>query len=599
MRQTDTVGFASRSPYVSLLRTAWRYARHARGRYVAIYALFVGANFAFALYPLLYGWFVDAVQKSPDAALNLALVYGGAYLAVKLLEWCFHGPARIMERQLAFELSRNFLDERYHQALHLPVKWHQDHHSGNTINRIRKAYEALRRFFDGGFMYLHALSKFVFSIAAMIWFSPLYGGIGAVLGGLTVWVIFQFDKPYIRTREQVNERENEISANLFDSLSNIITVITLRLEHGMQKGLLAKVDAVEAPFRKNALINEWKWFTADMLVAVTYAVIAIGYVYQNWTPGKLLAIGGLVTLLGYVNQFTSVFHDIAWLYSQVVQYDTDVQGARLVSDAWDAGHRPDEPPPLPHDWRAIQIDALSFSHREAASLREISLTLRRGKRLALVGSSGSGKSTLLALLRGLYPPQAGLSVTADGAPIAFDTVNESTTLFPQEPEIFENTIAYNITLGLPFAKEDIDEACRVAQFTDVVAELPKGLESSIQGKGVNLSGGQKQRLALAAGILAARASDVVLLDEPTSSVDPKTEAEIYQSMFDAFGDKAVVSALHRLHLLRWFDEVCLLRQGRIIARGTLDELLRTSPDFQELWRLLHTPEAGADMAVVE
>ena len=120
-------------------------------------------------------------------------------------------------------------------------------------------------------------------------------------------------------------------------------------------------------------------------------------------------------------------------------------------------------------------------------------------------------------------------------------------VFPQEPEIFENTIEYNITLGLPFEESDILQVCDVAQFTDVIKQLPNGLQSNIQEKGVNLSGGQKQRLALARGVLAARSSQIILLDEPTSSVDPKTEVLIYQQLFKEFEGKAVLSTLHRLH----------------------------------------------------
>jgi ABC-type multidrug transport system fused ATPase/permease subunit len=108
--------------------------------------------------------------------------------------------------------------------------------------------------------------------------------------------------------------------------------------------------------------------------------------------------------------------------------------------------------------------------------------------------------------------------------------------------------------------------------------------SDIREKGVNLSGGQKQRLALARGILAARDSGIVLLDEPTSSVDPRTEALIYEGLFQAFADKAIISSIHRLHLLPRFDYVYVLDQGRIAAEGTFDELLQNSPAFHDLWR---------------
>jgi len=581
------------NPYLSLLRTAWRYARQERGRYVLVYLMFGAANLVFAVFPVIYGRLVDRIQKQGAAAdvLRDTAWYAAAYFGLKLLEWCFHGPARYLERELAFNLSRNFLDEKYHEALHLPVKWHQDHHSGATINRVRKAYEALKNFFEGGFMYLHALSKFLFSLAGMIFFSPLFGCIGLVLGVATVWVIFRFDKPLVRSQQELNEREHIVSATLFDSLSNIVTVITLRLEKSMASTLMARVGDLWKPFRANTVTNEWKWFCADMLVVFTYCVIAVGYVYQNWKPGQVFLVGGLVTLVGYVTQFNSVFHDMAWQYNQIVQYNTDVETAREISDAYAAHHRAEAATELPAGWQEIAIDGLSFSHREAYdgahaphSLHGISLKLERGKRVALVGESGCGKSTLLALLRGLYEPEPGCSLLVDGRVAEWAALNETTTLLPQEPEIFENTILYNITLGLPLEESAVREATEAVQFADVVAELPKGFESSIQEKGVNLSGGQRQRLALARGLLAARLSDVVLLDEPTSSVDPKTEAQIYANLFAAFSGKAMVSALHLLHLLRHFDYVYVLSKGRIVDQGTFAELRERSDAFEELWR---------------
>lgn len=579
------------NPYISLLRTAWRYARKERKRYVLVYAMFIVSAIVNALYPLLLGWFINKIQRDTQLVMHYTFLYIGSYFGLKVLEWCFHGPARVMERELAFNLSRNFLQERYHQVLHLPVKWHQDHHSGATINRIRKAYEALRSFFDNGFMYLRAVGKLFFSVVAIVYFSPLFGAIGVVLGIINIWVIFKFDKPFIRTLEEVNEKEHVVSSTLFDSLSNILTVITLRLEKSMESGLLNKVHQILPPFKKNARINEWKWFVADILITVIYGVVAAGYIMQYWQPGQVFYVAGLVTLLGYVNQFTSVFYDFAWQYTDITQYNTFVQTASNIDDAFKQHHRPDKPTDLPDDWNVIRINDLNFSHREQydvahapQSLHQLNIVIPRGKRIALIGESGSGKSTLLSLLRGLYDPQPGMTLTVDDKPYDLDTLNETVTLFPQEPEIFENTIAYNVTLGLPFTEADIAEVCENAHFTEVIKQLPLGVESDIREKGVNLSGGQKQRLALARGILAARESEVVLLDEPTSSVDPRTEAMIYSKLFRAFEDKAVISSIHRLHLLAQFDYVYVLQQGRIVEEGTFEYLRENSPVFQELWK---------------
>jgi len=117
----------------------------------------------------------------------------------------------------------------------------------------------------------------------------------------------------------------------------------------------------------------------------------------------------------------------------------------------------------------------------------------------------------------------------------------------------------------------------------VVANLPNGYESKIKEKGVNLSGGQKQRLALARGVFVAKDSELILLDEPTSSVDPKTEAKIYQQLFKEFADKAILSTLHRLHLLPQFDYIYIMDQGKMVAEGTFEKLYATSEIFQEMW----------------
>jgi ATP-binding cassette subfamily B protein len=188
------------------------------------------------------------------------------------------------------------------------------------------------------------------------------------------------------------------------------------------------------------------------------------------------------------------------------------------------------------------------------------------------------------LLRGLYEPEPGYEFWVDDKKQELATLNQTVTLFPQEPEIFENTIEYNITLGLPFSEADILSVCEIAQFTEVIKQLPHGINSNIQEKGVNLSGGQKQRLALARGILAAKESEVVLLDEPTSSVDPKTEAKIYEQIFSAFSDKAIISSLHRLHLLHLFDHIYVLSQGSIVAEGNFFDLRDHSAAFQDLWK---------------
>ncbi len=578
------------NPYLNLLSIAWKYAKDEKIKYIKIYFFFLLSNVTNILRPIFYGWMINGIQAHKLEVWRYAWQYALGYVFLNLLEWAFHGPARVMERSLAFNLARNFKMELYHQALHLPIKWHQDHHSGTIISRIRKSYEALKEFFENGFMYIHALAKFVMSFAAMIYFTPLFGGIGLLIGALIIWIIFQFDRPLIKYLHETNEKEHLVSANLFDSLSNINTVVTLRLEAPMHKSLYDTIQKVWPPFKKNVTLNEWKWFVADTLVACIYVITVAGYIYQNYTPGNEFLIGGLVTLVAYVHQFTSVFHDIAWQYNQIVRYNTDVCSVKDMQKAYRQYHPAQSEQIIEKQWNEIAISKLSYSHQtdeieglKVHALHDISIRLRRSTRIALIGESGSGKSTLLSVLRGLYPAMPGVKINQDGRQFtALDPVYDLVTLFPQDPEIFENTIRYNITLGLPYDDEMIRQACETVAFQEVVDQLPNKLESNIQEKGVNLSGGQKQRLALARGILAAQTSDIILMDEPTSSVDPKTELTIYRRLFELFRDKVIVSAIHRLHLLEHFDYIYVIHDGKVAEEGTLAELKSKGILFNEL-----------------
>jgi ATP-binding cassette subfamily B protein len=116
----------------------------------------------------------------------------------------------------------------------------------------------------------------------------------------------------------------------------------------------------------------------------------------------------------------------------------------------------------------------------------------------------------------------------------------------------------------------------------VVERLPRGLESHIKEKGVNLSGGEKQRLAIARGLIASRDKEIVMMDEPTSSVDSKNELEIYRNIFRKFRDKTIISSVHRLHMLKLFDKIYVFDNGRIVASGTFERLKQKSPEFREL-----------------
>ena len=177
----------------------------------------------------------------------------------------------------------------------------------------------------------------------------------------------------------------------------------------------------------------------------------------------------------------------------------------------------------------------------------ISARLERGKMIAFIGESGCGKSTTLALLRGVLTADSG-DLWCDNIPMpnGLSHISNHCTLIPQEPEIFEGSVLFNITLGMEANDESIKKAIQLAHFETVLARLPRGLETNLAEKGVNLSGGEKQRLALARGLFFVEESEseIILLDEPTSSVDPGNEWLIYKAIKERYHNSCVISSLH-------------------------------------------------------
>ncbi len=334
----------------------------------------------------------------------------------------------------------------------------------------------------------------------------------------------------------------------------------------------------------NSRVNEWKWFSASVLGRLASVAVIAVYLVQQFATGVVL-VGTVYILYGYVDRIRGTFFTFAHLYNDIIRWRAYVSNAEELSKDFKQNEE-EIKNALPKEWQSLLVKNLSFSYgdSEGDSLSDISLDVRKGERIALIGESGGGKSTFLKLLRDLYHPKS-LSLSVDGTslPGGFPSISDSISLVPQDPEIFSTTIRENITLGVEYSESHIKVFTDLAAFSDVVKRLPKGLESSIVERGVNLSGGEKQRLALARGLLASEHKDIVLLDEPTSSVDFANELGIYQNIFAAFPQKTVISSIHRLHLLSLFDSVYLFRGGRVVARGTFAELKANSPEFQELW----------------
>jgi ATP-binding cassette subfamily B protein len=246
-------------------------------------------------------------------------------------------------------------------------------------------------------------------------------------------------------------------------------------------------------------------------------------------------------------------------------------------------------PPDPEDPENIEGDIefrnLSFGYGEDSLLKGISLQVKKGMRIGIVGGVGSGKSTLVRLLARLYPVPPG-SIFIDGIDInrmSLSKLRDSIGYVPQETFLFSRSVADNIAYGREGASfREVEDAARLAHLDADVARFPDEYETMVGERGVTLSGGQKQRTAIARALLKNPA--VLILDDPLSAVDAGTEEQILKGLSAYYGERTVFIVSHRLSALRDCDLIIVLKEGEIAERGTHVELLKHGGLYAEIHR---------------
>lgn len=574
--------------FASLLLAGWTYSKGRRPTLAFYLLLFIGANILLLLEPLVIGRLLNTIQEIttiPNPLHQLGLLFM-AMIGIQVGFWLLHGPARVMERTNAFHVKNAFTDRVFRIITSLPVQWHRDHHSGQTINRMRKAGGALKDFMSDGYQIVEMIMRLIGSIIAIFLLFPVAGFIAVGICVLAVSLVFLFDRVLLPQYLEINEREHYTASAAHDYMTNIFTVISLRLEEMTRTELWQRMNIYYPLYRRNAIMNETKWFLATLIISLMTVAVLAWYAFTMISSGGAILAGTVYMLYEYLQKIGSSFYTFAWKYSQTIQQYADLSGTKEIFDAAPA-ERTDST--LPSDWKRIDIRDLQFTYEDKKHHRHhldnLAITLERGRKIALVGESGSGKSTLMTLIRGLHVTD-NVSVTVDGIPLVqgLRPLSHHATLIPQDPEIFANTIEYNVSVDTEQSKDELMQDIETACFTQVLNRLPKGLQTDVSEKGVNLSGGEKQRLALARGIFAARSSDIILMDEPTSSVDSLNEMKIHKNIFERFPDRCIIASIHRLHLLPLFDEVYVLEKGQLVEHGRPKDLMYGTGLLAGLWK---------------
>lgn len=563
-----------RNALLYLFGKLWKYSAGRRVKMSLVWTMFMLAELV-SLFaePFIIAKIIQVALDEGVSQHNIVKLFllSALLLAVSLFFWSLHGPARVMEIRNAFQTRADYRKHLLSGVLRLGLGWHSENHSGDTIDRIEKGTNSLYDFASDTFELVYSFVQLVVAFIVLTYFLRSATLVAVVFMAVTMYIVCAFDKVLIGHYKDLSKAENKIAASTYDAISNVSTIITLRVEKSVFEALVKKIDEPFDLFKRNTVINEWKWFLSSKLCTLTTISCLSIYFWQKRGAAPGVLVGSIYLMTQCIGTLTRLFERFTSLYSNIVRKKARVLNSEELSAQFTEGSLFNHV--LPERWQQVQVENLTFSYpklegEESRGLVGVNLNINRGEKIALVGKSGSGKSTFLKVVRGLYVPQ-DITLRADGKLVrgGFDGIARAISLIPQSTEVFNSTILENLTMGVDYSMSDIHRMCEVSDFTQVINQLPKGLSTRINERGVNLSGGQQQRLGLTRGLLASMDKDIILLDEPTSSLDEKTSRVVFENILEKFSSQTVIASVHDLRLLPLFDRVIMFEEGRVVYSG--------------------------------
>jgi len=387
--------------------------------------------------------------------------------------------------------------------------------------------------------------------------------------------------------------ENRAVEVFQDALAETLDALTQIRAMNREKHYLARIVDRAGDIRRHAAAFAWK---SDAMSRIAFFVFLAGFdifralamlmvVFSDLTIGEMLAVFGyLWFMMTPVQELVNMQY--AWFAAQGA-----LGRINALLGMKDAPAHPALADPFAGRTTAgITLEHVRFAYEDDGEtiLDDVSLDIRPGEKVALVGASGGGKSTLVQALLGLYPVKAG-RILYGGVPvteIGWETVREHVGVVLQHPVLFNDDVRANLTLGREVDDATLWQALEIAQLKDIIAALPQGLDTVVGRQGVRLSGGQRQRLAIARMIVAR--PGVVIFDEATSALDTDTERRLHEAMRTFLAGRTTLIIAHRLSAVRQADRILVFENGRVVEEGAHEMLIEKGGLYHKLY---HHPAA--------
>lgn len=579
--------FTVNIPFSSDFSTPTRWIlSHVRRYWWLILTLTLGAmgNAALAaVVPVFVGDAFNTILTFSDPIpelIRLSLVLGASQIIRGVLQFGRNASAEYFAQHLEADIR----SELYTSLLGKSMAFHSSQPVGDTMARATNDVREINFMFNPGFNLV--IGSAYFLIMPLI-VAPRYHPSLVLTPIIFITLYVLALRSYLRKLEPTTARVRSTFGQLNARLAETIDGVEIVKGHAREKG---EADLFERNARayRDAFVEQGE-IEARFLPLLYQGLATAGAFLHSYllfrqglmNIGDIIAYVGLIELFGFPT-FASIF-----AYSQI---SLGMSSARrileLITRKTEFG---DNPTGYTQQIKgAVEFEGVFFGYGEQDDqLSSVSFKLEPGQTLAVVGQTGSGKTTLARLINRTYDVDRGI-VRVDGVDVRdwnLAELRRGISIIEQDIFLFARSIADNIAFGCPEAtRADVEHAARQAQAHDFILELNNGYETVVGERGVTLSGGQRQRIALARAFLTN--PDILILDDSTSAIDSATEDRIQKAIFKAAEGRTTIIITHRLSQIRWADRILVLRQGKVAAQGTHEELLDTSDAYRRIFARL-------------
>ena len=539
--------------------------------------------------PTLMRRAIDGMQQGVTA--RAVWTIAAEMVAVTLVMGAFRWQMREALNGVSRLIENDLRDDLFAHLETLDAGWYGRTRTGEIMARLTNDLGAVRMAAGPAIMYLtNTVFGGVIALAFMLQISPRLTGLALLPMILLPIVTFKLGRAVHDRFEAVQAHFGDLTTMAQENLSGVRVVRAYRQE-AAESGRFSALS--EEYVRRNMrLARLYGVMNPSFTVLAGLGGVAVLGIGGTFVLQGTLTVGAFVAFGFYLSNLTWPLIALGWVTNLFQRGSASM--ARL-NELFDATAKVVSPPvaralPPSNGGRAIEFRDVSFAYGETEVLHGISFTIPAGGTLGVVGATGSGKSALLELIPRVYDATSG-AVLIDGIPVTeldLAALRATIGFVPQESLLFGETIESNLAYG-GTSTEDARWAAGVAQLAETIGGFPAGYETMLGERGINLSGGQKQRAAMARAL--ARRPGIVILDDALSSVDTHTEAAILRGLREALSGRTAVIASHRITAIREATHTIVLDGGRIVERGTHEELLALRGRYWALLRRQQLEEA--------